>query len=189
MSGAAQGGAAAPAASVARPAFDALPFPDVPFGLARPEEVAALDGLEAMRRIPRGDLPAPPAARTTRQWISAVERGRVEFRGDPHPDFLNPMGLIHGGWTMTLLDSALGCAVATMLAAGQGYVSLGTEAKFIRPVMAETGQVRATATVLSLGRRTATAEARVEDRFGRLLATGTTTCFIDTLKGPAASRG
>ncbi len=175
----------ATAAAEAPPAFDALPFPEVPFGLARPDQVASLDGLELMARIPRGELPAPPIARTTRQWISEVAEGRVEFRGDPHPDFLNPMGLIHGGWTMTLLDSALGCAVATVLRAGQTYVSLGTEVKFIRPVMADTGQVRAIATVLSRGRRTATAEARVEDRFGRLLATGTTTCFIETPSGPA----
>ena len=165
------------------PGFSPTLMPDVPFGLARPDRVMTLSGLQAIRMIPTGELPAPPMARTMRQWIEEASEGEVEFRGDPHEDYLNPMGLIHGGWTMTLLDSVLGCAVQTVLAPGETYVSLGTEAKFLRPITLQTGQVRCRGRVSHRGRRTATAEANVEDNRGRLLATGTTTCFLDRIGG------
>ena len=165
--------------------FEPAIMPDVPFGLARMDQVATLPGLEQINGIPAGTVPAPTMARTMQQWIHKATEGEVEFRGEPSGEFLNPMGLVHGGWTMTLLDSALGCAVHTMMGLGETYVSLGTEVKFIRPVLADIGQVRAIATVVSRGRRTATAEGRVEDRKGRILATGTTTCFIERIGKPA----
>lgn len=159
-------------------AFEAAPFPDIAFGRARPEQIAGLPGLEILRAIPAGKLPAPSMARAMRQWIHNVEDGHAEFRGNPGEDYLNPMCFVHGGWVMTLLDSALGCAVQTTLAAGQSYTSMGTEVKFIRPVLPDSGQLRAMADIVSRGRRSATAQARVEDASGRLYATGTTTCFI-----------
>lgn len=159
--------------------FEPTVMPDVPFGIARPEQVAGLSGLETIQAIPSGQLPAPPMARTMRQWIESADRGRVEFRGDPSGEYLNPMGLVHGGWTMTLLDSVLGCAVQTILDAGETYVSLSTETKFLRPITLKTGQVRAIGRIIDRTRRTASAEARVEDSAGRILATGTTTCFLD----------
>lgn len=158
--------------------FEAASFPDLAFGLAGPEQIAGLSGLEILRAIPVGKIPAPSMARALRQWIHHVEDGRAEFRGDPGEDYLNPMGLVHGGWAMTLLDSALGCAVQTTLGPGVSYTSMGTEVKFIRPIKPETGQLRALANIVSRGRRSATAQARVEDASGRLYATGTTTCFI-----------
>jgi len=161
------------------PTFQPSLMPDVPFGIARPDQVMRLSGLEVIRAIPTGEVPAPPMARTMQQWIERAEKGVVEFRGDPAEDYLNPMGLIHGGWTMALLDSVLGCAVHTILEAGETYVSLGTETKFLRPITLKTGQVRAIGSVIDRTRRTATAEARVEDCAGRILATGTTTCFLD----------
>ena len=164
--------------------FATAAMPDVPFGLARPDQVATLSGLEILSRIPTGELPAPTMARTLQQWPVSASAGHVEFRGDPSAEYLNPMGLVHGGWTMALLDSALGCAVQTLLEPGETYVSLGTEVKFLRPVLADIGQVRALANVVSRGRRTATADARVEDRKGRILATGTTTCFLDRMSRP-----
>lgn len=164
------------------PKFTPSLMPDVPFGIARPEQVIGLSGLEAIRAIPTGALPAPPMARTLQQWIEAADRGRAEFRGNPSKEYLNPMGLVHGGWTMALLDSAMGCAVQTILDAGELYVSLGTEVKFIRPITAKMGQVRAIGTVIDRTRQTASAEARVEDSDGRILATGTTTCFLSTVK-------
>ncbi len=166
-------------ASQSAPLFTPALMPDVPFGIARPEQVMGLSGLQAIRAIPSGELPAPPMARTLQQWIEAADKGRVEFRGNPSNDYLNPMGLVHGGWTMALLDSALGCAVHTILEAGETYVSLGTEVKFLRPITVKTGQVRAIGTVIDRTRRTASAHARVEDSAGRILATGTTTCFLD----------
>lgn len=165
------------------PAFEDEPFLDIPFGTARPDQVLPLSGLEQLAALKKGALPAPTMARTMRHWISAVSPGRAEFRGEPSDAYLNPMGIVHGGWAMTLLDSALGCAVQTRLDVGETYVSLGTEVKFVRPITPKTGQVRAVAEVVTRGRRTATASAYVEDREGRILATGTTTCFIDRIAG------
>lgn len=162
------------------PKFSPSLMPDVPFGIARPEQVMGLSGLEAIRAIPTGALPAPPMARTLQQWIEAAEKGHAEFRGNPSKEYLNPMGLVHGGWTMALLDSAMGCAVQTILDAGELYVSLGTEVKFLRPITAKTGQVCAIGTVIDRTRQTASAEARVEDQSGRILATGTRTCFLSS---------
>ncbi len=169
------------------PKFSPGVMPDVPFGIARPEQVAGLSGLEAIRAIPTGALPAPPIARALQQWIESADEGRAEFRGNPSNEYLNPMGLVHGGWAMALLDSAMGCAVQTILAAGETYVSLGTEVKFLRPITAKMGQVRAIGTVIERTRQTASAEARIEDQSGRILATGTSTCFL-SLPGPTANR-
>lgn len=166
------------------PYFTPTLMPDVPFGTARAEQLKGLSGLEAIRAIPSGVLPAPTMARTLQQWIETADKGRTEFRGNPSKDYLNPMGLVHGGWTMALLDSALGCAVQTILDACEMYVSLGTEVKFMRPITAKMGQVRAIATVIDRTRQTASAEARVEDSTGRILATGTTTCFLSRVPQP-----
>lgn len=160
------------------PIFSPSVMPDVPFGIARAEQVIGLSGLEAIRAIPTGALPAPPIARTLQQWIEAAEKGRAEFRGNPSKDYLNPMGLVHGGWAMALLDSAMGCAVQTILNPDEMYVSLGTEVKFLRPITAKMGQVRAIGTVIDRTRQTASAEARIEDQSGRILAIGTSTCFL-----------
>lgn len=165
-------------AHAADPRFTPSLMPDVPFGITRPEQVVGLSGLDAMRAILTGALPAPPMAQTMQQWIVVAEKGHVEFRGNPSKEYLNPMGFIHGGWTMALLDSAMGCAVQTILDAGEMYVSLGTEVKFLRPITVKTGQVRAIGTVIDRTRQTALAEARVEDQSGRILATGTSTCFL-----------
>lgn len=163
------------------PLFSPSLMPDVPFGIARPEQVIGLSGLDAILAIPAGMIPAPPMARTMQQWIETAEKGRAEFRGNPSQEYLNPMGLVHGGWTMALLDSAMGCAVQTILDAGETYVSLGTEVKFLRPITAKSGQVRAVGIVVDRTRQTAAAEARVEDSAGRILATGTSTCFLGRL--------
>lgn len=168
----------APVSRTDEAVFDPVPMPDVRFGMARPEDVGPLTGIEQLRSIPAGLVPAPTMARSMRQWIHAVEEGRVEFRGDPGPEYLNPMGTVHGGWAMTLLDSALGCAIHSVMERGERYASLGTEVKFLRPILPTTGQVRCIGVLVSRGRRTATSEGRIEDQRGRILATGTSTCFI-----------
>lgn len=156
----------------------AVPMPELSFGLADPAKATTMSGREQLEAIVAGRLPAPPIVATMQQWIGEIGEGRIVFLADPHPRYLNPMGLIHGGWTMTLLDSALGCAVQSLLTVGESYVSLGTEVKFIRSIHADTGQLRCEAQVESRGGRTATASGRVTDRDGRLFATGTTTCFL-----------
>lgn len=162
-------------------AFDDLPFPDTTFGMGDLSFLAPLTGLQQLQSVIENQQPAPAIAETMQQWISLLEEGEVEFRGNPDARYLNPLGSVHGGWAMTLLDSVLGCAVHTTMAVSETYSSLGTEVKFIRPIFPNTGQVRAVGKVLSRGRRTATASGHIEDQKGRILATGTTTCFIQKI--------
>ncbi|MGI3169486.1 PaaI family thioesterase [Pseudooceanicola sp. C21-150M6] len=163
--------------------FDRAPIPEYVTGTADPSQVIGLTGLEQMQAILDGTLPAPSMARTMTQWITRIAEGEVEFRGEPSAGVLNPLGIVHGGWAMTLLDSALGCAVHTTLAKGEMFVSLDTDVKFIRAIRADTGQVRCIGRVQTRGRRIATAEGVVEDMNGKILATGTSSCFIQPMGG------
>ena len=139
----------------------------------------ALTGLEQMRRIASGEAAPPSMAVLLNFSVVEVEHGRAVFDGLPGEDHYNPIGVVHGGYAATLLDSALGCAVHTTLAAGEAYTTLTLETKFVRAVTRETGRVRATAEVVHRGRRQATAEARlivVESE--KLLAHATATCMV-----------
>jgi uncharacterized protein (TIGR00369 family) len=108
-----------------------------------------------------------------------LEEGRVIFEGEPGEEHYNPIGVVHGGYAATLLDSALGCAVHTTLPAGVGYTSLGLEVKYLRPIERDTGRVLCEGKVIHRGRRQATAEARLTAAdSGKLLATGTSTLMI-----------
>lgn len=107
-----------------------------------------------------------------------VEHGTVAFAADADPRFANPMGTVHGGIIATLLDSALGCAVQTALPEGAVYTTLSLEVKYLRAVPVDAGELLATGTVVHAGRRQATAEGRLTDQSGRLLATATTTCLV-----------
>lgn len=142
-------------------------------------EGAAMTGIEYMRAIVGGQVPPPPIAVTMRMRPVELGEGRCVFEGEPGEEHYNPIGVVHGGYAATLLDSALGCAVHTMLPAGVGYTSLGLEAKFVRPISRDTGRVLCDATVAHRGRRQATAEARLTSAAtGKLLAHGTATCMI-----------
>jgi uncharacterized protein (TIGR00369 family) len=139
---------------------------------------AEMAGLDYMRAVVVGEIPPPPIAVTLRFAVVEVDEGRAVFEGEPGEEHYNPIGVVHGGYAATLLDSALGCAVHTTLAAGTAYTTLSLETKFVRPITRDTGIVRAEAKVLHRGRRQATAEARLTDRDGKLLAHGTATCMI-----------
>ena len=104
--------------------------------------------------------------------------GYAAFVCEARPSFANPMGTVHGGIVATLLDSALGCAVQTTRDEGVAYTTVALEVKYLRPIRLDAGQLRAEATVIHAGRRQATAEARLTDPAGRLLATATTTCLV-----------
>ena len=111
--------------------------------------------------------------------ITDVSEGRAVFEGEPGEEHYNPIGVVHGGYASTLLDSALGCAVHTTLPAGVAYTTLTLETKFLRPITRDTGRVRAEAEVIHRGRTQATAEGRlVSVESGKLLASGTSTCLI-----------
>ena len=139
---------------------------------------ATMSGMEYMTAIVSGQMPPPPIAVTMQLRPIELEEGRVVFEGRPGDEHYNPLGTVHGGWAATLLDSALGCAVHSTLAPGSGYTSLTLEAKFARPITSDLGTVRCEAWVAHRGRRQATAEARITDANGRLLAHGTATCMI-----------
>lgn len=163
--------------------FDAEPIPQYTVGTADLTTLMTMTGKEQMAAIMDSRAPAPSMARAMTHWISRVTEGEVEFRGEPSADVLNPAGIVHGGWAMTLLDSALGCAVHTTLEKGEIFVSLDTSVRFIRAITPETGQVRCIGRIQSRGRRIATAEGVIEDQKGRILATGTTSCFIQKAGG------
>jgi uncharacterized protein (TIGR00369 family) len=138
-----------------------------------------MSGLEFMRAVLEGKLPAPPIAATMDFTGAEADEGRVVFVGEPGEFLYNPIGVVHGGYAMTLLDSAMGCAIQTTLPQGEGYTSLETSVNFVRPITKETGPVRCEGKVLHRGGRIATAEGRlVAEKTGKLLAHGTTTCLI-----------
>src|ERR1044072_6251233 len=144
---------------------------------------ATMTGREYMEAIVAGELPPPPIAVTMRMGPIELGEGRAVFAGEPGEEHYNPIGVVHGGYAATLLDSALGCAVHTTLPAGVAYTSLGLEAKYVRPITRHTGRVPARAlgepTALYGGRKQATAEANLTAAdTGKLLAHGVATCMI-----------
>ncbi|MBP0438956.1 PaaI family thioesterase [Tianweitania sediminis] len=140
--------------------------------------VGSISGLEFLQRIIQGDYPVPPIGRHLGFGLSEVAEGRAVFRGMPSAAYLNPLGVVHGGWAATLLDSALGCAVHTLLQAGEGYSTVEFKVNLTRPITANTGEVVAEGRVLHKGRTTAVSEASLKDSTGKLLAIGTETCSI-----------
>jgi len=137
-----------------------------------------MSGFEFLQKIVAGELPQPPLASLMDFQIVELAEGRAVFAVDPAEYHYNPIGVVHGGLAATLLDSAMGCAVHSMLPAGTGYTTLELKVNFIRAMTAGTGRVRAEAKLIHLGNRTATAEGRVIDDSGKLYAHGTTTCLI-----------
>ncbi|MBR1088116.1 PaaI family thioesterase [Bradyrhizobium manausense] len=148
------------------------------FGTVSAEEQKQLSGLEFVRGLATGALPLNTIAQTLGYDVAEVESGRVVVTLTPTDAHLNPAGTVHGGLTATLLDSCMGLAVQSMLDKGTGQTTLEFKISLVRPITPETGQIRAEGKVLNCGRRIGTAEGRVVDGNGRLLAHGTTTCFI-----------
>jgi uncharacterized protein (TIGR00369 family) len=151
-------------------------------GVARPEQVIGKSGLELMQAMLRGELPYPPIARTLDFQLMEVGEGRAMFQGTPGGAHLNPMGTVHGGWYATLLDSALGCAVHTMLPAGRGYTTAELGINLVKAIGPKAPRVRAEGKVIHCGRQLATAEARLYGPDGTLYAHGTTTCLVFEVK-------
>lgn len=150
----------------------------VEYGLARHEDVAGLTGLEILRAMIAGRLPAPTICQGMTFLLTEADEGRVVFVGQTGRTILNPLGTVHGGWALTLVDSATGCAAMSLLPAGVSYTTVETKANFVRPIMADTGLVRCEARCLARGRTIITAEATVTDVGGRLLAHGGSTMMV-----------
>jgi uncharacterized protein (TIGR00369 family) len=153
------------------------------YGLVPRETVFGMTGLEFLQKLVDRSLPAPPFAQAADIWISEVEAGRTLFEGKPSIRFYNPLGSVHGGWIATLLDSAMGCAVHTVLKAGQVYTTVDMNVSFVRPVFDKTGIIRCEGKIIHAGSRIATSEGRVWDKAGTLIAHGTETCAIMNLPG------
>ena len=139
---------------------------------------AEMAGINYMRAIVAGEVPPPPIAVLMRMQPIEVEEGRAVFAGEPGEEHYNPIGVVHGGYASTLLDSAMGCAVHTTLPAGSGYTTQTIEVKLVRPITRDSGTLRCEAEVMHRGRRQATVAARLLSADGRLLAHGTSTCMI-----------
>ena len=148
------------------------------FGLAEAGDLASLSGLEFLRAMMRGEQPSPLMSKTLGFRLVEVAEGVAIFEGEPSPALLNPLGAVHGGWALTLIDSATGCAVHTTLPPGVGYTTVETKVNFTRAIDPEGGPVRCEGRVLSRGRTIATADASLRDGNGRLLAHGTSTLII-----------
>src|SRR6202790_5639450 len=158
-------------------------MPDQParkirYGVTPTDAMASMPGIDFVRAIFSGQLPAPPIMQTVEPFDSTAEPGVVVIHSTPGFRHYNPIGSVHGGYAATLLDSAMGLAVHAMLPAGTGYTTLEFKISFIKGMTEDTGPVRTEGRTLSVGRRTATAEARITDAGGRLLAHATTTCLV-----------
>jgi uncharacterized protein (TIGR00369 family) len=153
-------------------------------GVASAAQWAGKTGLEQMQAMLDGELPFAPIARTLDFSLIHVSAGSALFQGKPGPAHFNPMGGVHGGWFATLLDSALGCAVHTMMPAGRGYTTAELSVNYVRGLSPKVGRVRAEGKVIHCGKQLATAEARLFGPDGTLFAHATTTCLVFEL--PAA---
>ncbi|GHO97757.1 phenylacetic acid degradation protein [Reticulibacter mediterranei] len=137
-----------------------------------------MSGMEYLRAVLAGELPAPPVAALIDMRITEADEGRVVFTAEPAEYHYNPLGTVHGGIICTLLDSSLGCAVQTLLPAGTSYTTLELKVNYVRPVTSKSGTLYSEGKVIHMGGRIATAEARLTDASGKLYAHATTTCIV-----------
>ena len=144
-----------------------------------------LSGLQYFKRMVAGEVPPPPMLALLGIRLIEAEEGRVVFTGTVAPEHYNGMGVAHGGYAATLLDSALGCCINTMMPPGKRFTTLELKVNLTRPLTHEIGPVFCEAKVVHLGSRTATSEGRIVDGNGKLYAHGTTTCIVvDAPRGP-----
>ena len=142
------------------------------------KEAFSMAGAAFLRAIAERKLPPPPIANLMGFDIEEVGEGRVIFGVEPQEYHYNPIGMVHGGLAATLLDSAMGCAVHSLLPEGRAYTTLELKVNFVRPLKHDTGRVQAIGKVIHLGGKVATAEGSLIDRAGKLYAHATTTCLL-----------
>ena len=145
------------------------------YGTVSADKRKEISGLEFVQGLADGTLPLNTMARTLGYDVTEATSGRVVVVAEPTSAHLNPAGTVHGGLAATMLDSCMGLAIQTLLDKGVGSTTLEFKVSFVRPITPETGVIRAEGTVVNQGRRVGTAEGRVTDASGRLLAYGTTT--------------
>jgi uncharacterized protein (TIGR00369 family) len=155
-----------------------MPSVSKTYGTVSADRQKDMSGLEFVQGLVDGSLPLNTIAKTLGYDITEAESGRVVITAEPNDPHLNPAGGVHGGLSATLLDSCMGLAIQSTLEKGVGQTTLEFKISLLRPITPETGVIMAEGVVLSRGRRVGTAEGRITDGKGRLLAHGTTTCLI-----------
>jgi uncharacterized protein (TIGR00369 family) len=142
--------------------------------------LASLSGLDYLRRVRDGRLPAPPIAQVFGMRFDEIEDGRFSVTCDPREAFFNPLGTVHGGLACTMLDTALGCVAHSTLPAGSGYTSIDIAVSYLRPILPTAGPLTATGTVVKRGRRVVFAEAALTDAAGVSYASATSSLLVVT---------
>ncbi len=148
------------------------------YGVATVEQIAGLGGRQVLQAIIEGRLPQPPICETMSFWLAEAGEGFAAFEGEPGPQLRNPMGTVHGGWALTLIDSVTGCAGGPLLPPDTGWTTVETKGNFSRPITNATGRVRAESRVVNQVRQIITAEAWIKAPDGRVLAHGTSTLLV-----------
>jgi uncharacterized protein (TIGR00369 family) len=148
------------------------------YGIVTIDVLSSMAGIDFVRSVFDGRLPQPPIMQTIAPFDCSADPGVIVMHSIPALRHYNPIGSVHGGYAAILLDSAMGLAVHSQCPLGSGYTTLEFKVSFIRAMTADTGAIRTEGRTLSFGRRAATAEARITDAQGRLLAHATTTCLV-----------
>ncbi len=148
------------------------------FGVVHDDQQQAMSGLEFVQGLVNGTLPLNTMAETLGYDVVEAFKGRVVVAAEPLAGYRNPSGTVHGGFAATLLDSCMGLAVRSMLDKGFAQTTLEFKISFIRPISPQMGLLKAEGNVIACGRRIGTAEGKLTDKNGRVLAHGTTTCLI-----------
>lgn len=157
---------------------DGRPPENGQYGVLPVERLREMAGIDLFKGIMKGELPGAPIAKVMNMWIHEAEPGRVVFGGRPERQHYNPIGSVHGGFAGTMLDSAMSCAVQSMLPKGMGYTTLEYKISLVRAITDQIGAVYAEGRTIQVGNRVGTAEGRIVDANGKIYATGTTTCLI-----------
>lgn len=156
--------------------------PDQSFGCIPADEALLQSGQELFARMRRGEIPPPPIYRLMNIALDDFAEGMARFRGRPGAAHYNPIGTVHGGWSATILDTAMAACIHTMLPAGTGLATAEFKVNIVRPLTEATGDVFCEGKVIHMGRNIATSEARLTTAEGRLLAHGVETCSIFAVK-------
>jgi len=148
------------------------------YGLVPKDEITSRTGLSFLTEMAAGQLPQPPMCATLGFQLAEASQGYACFTGLPEQRHYNPIGTVHGGFAATLLDSALGCAIFTLLDKGETWTTLELKLNMVRPITEATGLLRAEGRVIHRGRTIATSDGTLKDSAGKLYAHATTTCMI-----------
>ena len=148
------------------------------FAVPSRDTIKSISGLELFRQLMSGEEPNAPYLELIGARITEVSEGRVICRSVPGLQHYNPMGVAHGGYASSLLDTAMGCAIHTLCKPGTGNMTLELKVNLVRAITAEAGELTAEGTIIHQGRTIATAEGRITDASGKLYAHGNTTCMI-----------